>query len=194
MLSSLPCFYTFWWSAIPTSCYILMFFLFLFMSLFLQRMHAWGDVCHLPQSSKSVLTGFLGRCMQYWLKNHWPDQLKHSLHTNCISNSATLCNNYISLLSSSSKFIHIATPQRERLQQNLIMNTFNTHKVKVCKTLVSACMWPDSICSCAFTRSRFPSVGNEHQRCCEKRLESSDFDTGKAKQHRQIAMWLCLSL
>jgi len=25
--------------------------------------------------------------MQYWLKNHWPDQavFKHSLYTNCIS-------------------------------------------------------------------------------------------------------------
>ena len=36
----------------------------------------------------------LSRCMQYWLKNHWPNQalFKHSLHTNCISNSAILCN------------------------------------------------------------------------------------------------------
>ena len=39
------------------------------------------------------------RWMQYWLKNHWPDQalVKNSLHTNCISNSAILHNNYISL-------------------------------------------------------------------------------------------------
>ena len=61
-------------------------------------MHDWAEVCHLSQSSKSVLTGILSRCMQYWLKNHWPDQVvfKHSLHTNCISNSAILCNNYIS--------------------------------------------------------------------------------------------------
>ena len=43
-------------------------------------MHAWAEVC---QSSKSVLTGFLSSCMQYWLKNHRPDQalFKHSLHT-----------------------------------------------------------------------------------------------------------------
>ena len=34
MLSTLACFYAFCWSAIPTSCYILMF-LFLFVSLFL---------------------------------------------------------------------------------------------------------------------------------------------------------------
>ena len=26
-------------------------------------MHAWAEVCHLSQSSKSVLTGFLSRCM-----------------------------------------------------------------------------------------------------------------------------------
>ena len=30
--------------------------------------------------------------MQYWLKNHWPDQafFKHSSHTNCISNSVKI--------------------------------------------------------------------------------------------------------
>jgi len=35
----------------------------------------------------SSCTGFPSRCMQYWVKNHWPDQalFKHSLHTNCIS-------------------------------------------------------------------------------------------------------------
>ena len=33
MLSSLPCFYVFCWSAIPTSCYILMFVFFLFLLL-----------------------------------------------------------------------------------------------------------------------------------------------------------------
>ena len=35
MLSSLPCFYAFYWSAIPTSCYIsnVCFFLFLFMAI-----------------------------------------------------------------------------------------------------------------------------------------------------------------
>jgi len=58
-------------------------------------MHAWAEVCHLSQSSPHRLP------MQYWLKNHWPDLVlfKHSLHTNCISNSAILRNNYILLLS-----------------------------------------------------------------------------------------------
>ena len=37
MLSSLPCFYAFCWSAIPTSCYTFNVFLFLFMSLFSSR-------------------------------------------------------------------------------------------------------------------------------------------------------------
>jgi len=32
-------------------------------------------VCHLSQSNKSVLTGFLSRCMQYWLNNYWPCRL-----------------------------------------------------------------------------------------------------------------------
>ena len=46
--------------------------------------------------------------MQYWLKNHWPDQavFKHSLHINSISNSAILRNNYISLLSDLCTCIH----------------------------------------------------------------------------------------
>ena len=47
--------------------------------------------------------------MQYWLKNCWPDQafFKHSLHTNCISNSAILCKNYISSLSEFCVCIHM---------------------------------------------------------------------------------------
>ena len=44
-------------------------------------MHAWAEVCHLSQSSKSVLTGFFSRCTQYWLKNHWPTRL--SSNTPC---------------------------------------------------------------------------------------------------------------
>ena len=35
------------------------------MSLFC--MLAWAEVCHLSQSSKSILTGFVSKCMQYWL-------------------------------------------------------------------------------------------------------------------------------
>jgi len=34
-----------------------------------EQMH-WMAEQQRRQSSKSVLTGFLGRCMQYWLKNH----------------------------------------------------------------------------------------------------------------------------
>jgi len=42
--------------------------------------------------------------MQYWLKNHC---FKHSSHTNCISNSAILHNNYISLLSDLCACVHV---------------------------------------------------------------------------------------
>ena len=71
------------------------------MSLLLAADACLSWFCHLSQSNKSVLTGILSSCMQHWLKNHWPDQalFKHSLHTDCISNSAILHNNYISLLS-----------------------------------------------------------------------------------------------
>ena len=60
-------------------------------------MHAWAEVCHLLQSSKSPLKGFLR--LQYWLKNHWPDQafFKHSPHTNCISNSVSGSNHLVRL-------------------------------------------------------------------------------------------------
>ena len=46
--------------------------------------------------------------MQYWLKSHWTDQafFKYSLHTNSISNSAILRNNYVSLLSDLCACIH----------------------------------------------------------------------------------------
>ena len=46
--------------------------------------------------------------MQYWLKNHWPDQafFKHSPHTNSTSNSAILHNNSTSLLSDLCTCVH----------------------------------------------------------------------------------------
>jgi len=86
---------------------------------FLQQMHAWAEVCHyhraagLPSQASSVDVCSIGWRTIDQTNSNTP------MHTNCISNSATLCNNCISLLSSSSKFIHIATPQRERVQHNL---------------------------------------------------------------------------
>ena len=93
MLSSLPWFYAFFLICYP---YILFHFLLLFMSLFQQQMHAWAEVCHLLQSSKSPLTGFL--CSIGWriIDQTMQAFFKHSLHTNSISNSVTLRNNYIS--------------------------------------------------------------------------------------------------
>ena len=78
------------------------------MSLLLAADACLSWFCYLSQSNKSVLTGILSSCMQHWLKNHWPDQalFKHSLHTNCISNSAILHNNYISLLSDCAR-VHV---------------------------------------------------------------------------------------
>jgi len=54
---------------LPTSHYIFIVYLVLFMSQFCRNrcMLAWAEICHLSQSSKSILTGFLGWCMQYWL-------------------------------------------------------------------------------------------------------------------------------
>jgi len=71
------------------------------MSLFLAADACLSWSCHLSHSSKSSPTGFLSTCMQYWLKNHWPDQalFKPSLHTQLYSDSAMLHYNYILLLS-----------------------------------------------------------------------------------------------
>ena len=108
MLSSLPCFYAFCWSAIPTCCYIcnVFFFLFLFMSFF-----SAADAC-LSWSFSFITEQQVSPhrlLMQYWLKNHWPDQafFKHSPHTNNISNSVILCNHYISLLSDLCACVHV---------------------------------------------------------------------------------------
>ena len=82
MLSSLPCFYTFCWSAIPISCYV-------FYSCSCQFFLA-ADAClswSLPSITEQQVSPHR-LPMQYWLKNHWPDQafFKHSPHTNRISN------------------------------------------------------------------------------------------------------------
>ena len=54
--------------------------------------------------------------MQYWLKNHWPDQafFKHSPHTKSISNSVILHNNYISLLSDLCACVHVKKKWRRK--------------------------------------------------------------------------------
>ena len=96
-------------SAIPTSRYIFNVF-YSFLSLFKLQMHAWAEVC---QSSKSVLTGFLSSCMQYWLKNlsstrpGYIQTLPAYHGTDCISNSAILRNNYISLLNDLCTCVHV---------------------------------------------------------------------------------------
>ena len=106
MLSSLPCFYAFCWSAIPTTCYIFNVFYSCSCNFFLA-----ADACLswrlLSITEQKVCPHRLH--MQYWLKNQWPDQalFKHSLHTNCICNSAILCNNYISLLSDLCICVHV---------------------------------------------------------------------------------------
>ena len=107
MLSSLPFFYAFCWSAIPTSCYILNAFILAHVLFFKQQMHAWAEVCHLLQSSKSPLTGFL--CSIGW-RIIWPDQA----FFNSISNSAILRNNYISLLSDLRACVHVRKKWRHK--------------------------------------------------------------------------------
>ena len=66
-------------------------------------MHAWTEVCHLLQSSKSPLTGFLSSIGWRITEAFF----KHSPHTNSISNSAILRNNYISLLSDLCACVHV---------------------------------------------------------------------------------------
>ena len=65
-------------------------------------MHAWAEVCRPLQSSKSPLTGFL--CSIVWRITGFLQTLPH---TNSISNSAILRNNYISLLSDLCACVHV---------------------------------------------------------------------------------------
>ena len=109
MLSSLPCSYAFCWSAIPTSCYIFNVFLFLFMSLF-----PAADVCmswSLPSITEQQVSPHR-LPVQYWLKNHWLSS--NTPHTNSISNSAILHNNYISLLSDLCACVHVKRKWRRK--------------------------------------------------------------------------------
>ena len=95
MLSSLPCFYAFCWSAIPISCYIFNVFYscscqFFFCSrcmLELKFVINYRAASLPSQASYAVLA------------KESQAFFKHSPHTNIISNSAILRNNYISLLS-----------------------------------------------------------------------------------------------
>jgi len=72
-------------------------------------MHAWAEVCHLLQSSKSPLTGFYAL-----LAEESQAFFKCSPHTNSISNSAILRNNNISLLSDLCACIHVKKKWRHK--------------------------------------------------------------------------------
>jgi len=70
--------------------------------------------------------------MQYWLKNHWPDQafFKHSPHTNSISNSAILRNNYISLLSDLCTCVHGKKKWRRKGSHSSVSGS--NHRIASC--------------------------------------------------------------
>ena len=72
-------------------------------------MHAWAEVCHLLQSSKSPPTGFL--CSIGWRITGFLQMLPH---TNNISNSAILRNNYITLLSDLCACVHVKKKWRRK--------------------------------------------------------------------------------
>ena len=102
MLSSLPCYYAFCWFAIPTSCYILNVFYscscHFFSSRFMLELKfaIYYKAASLPsQASYAVLA------------EESQAFFKHSPHTNSISNSAILRNNYISLLSDLCVCVHV---------------------------------------------------------------------------------------
>ena len=75
-------------------------------------MHAWAEVCHVLQSSKSPLTGFL--CSIGWRIIDQTRLSSNTLHTNSISNSAILCNNCISLLSDLCACVHVKKKWRRK--------------------------------------------------------------------------------
>ena len=110
MLSSLPCFYAFCWSAVPTSCYI---FILVHVTFFSSRcmlelkFAVYYKAASLPSQASYVV---LAEESQVFFK--------HSPHTKSISNSAILSNNYISLLSDLCTYLHVKKKWRRKGSHN----------------------------------------------------------------------------
>ena len=123
MLSSLPCFYAFWWSAIPTSRYIFNVFLFLFMSLFISsrcmlelKFAIYCRAASLPSQAS---------CAEESLTR--PGFLQHSPHTNC---TAILRNDYISLLSDLCACVHVKKWHRKGSHSSSVSGSNRLHTWK----------------------------------------------------------------
>ena len=108
MLSSLPCFYAFCWSAIPTSYYIFN----VFYSCSCHFFFLAADAC-LSWSLPSITEQQVSPSYAV-LAEESQAFFKHSPHTNSISNSATLRNNYISLLSDLCACVHMKKKWRRK--------------------------------------------------------------------------------
>ena len=83
--------------------------------------------------------------MQYWLKRHWPDQapFKHSLSTNCISNSEILHKNYISLQSDLCACVHVKKKLASQRKPQFFSEQFESQVYfrigdKLCNTIQPA--------------------------------------------------------
>ena len=112
MLSSLPCFYAFCWSAITTSCYIFNFFYSCSCHFFLA-----ADAClswSLPSITEQQV--FPHRHpMQYWLKNHRLSSNSPSTPTVfLIQQSYVIITYYISLLSDLCACVHTKKKWRRK--------------------------------------------------------------------------------
>ena len=103
MLSSLPCFNAFCWSAIPTSCYIFNVFYSCSCHFFLA-----ADACLSLRFAIYYRAASLSSQASYVvLAEESQAFFKHSPHTNSISNSALLRNDYISLLGDLCTCVHM---------------------------------------------------------------------------------------
>ena len=109
MLSSLPCFYAFCWSAIPTSCYI-------FNTFYSCSCHFFSSICMLElKFAINYRAASLPSQASYAiLAEESQAFFKHSPHTNSISNSAFLHTNYISLLSDLCACVHAKKKWRRK--------------------------------------------------------------------------------
>ena len=103
MLSSLPCFYAFCWSAIPTSCYIFNVFYSCSCPIFLNAdaCLSWNFAIYYRAASLPSQASYAV------LAEESQAFFKCSPHTNSISNSAILRSNYISLLSDLCACVHV---------------------------------------------------------------------------------------
>ena len=101
-------------------------------------MHAWAEVCHLLQNSKSPLTGFL--CRIGWRIIDQTRLSSNTPHTPTVfTKSAILHNNYISLLSNLCACVHLKKKWRHKGSHSSVSGSNRLVWLQTCKKAMGWC-------------------------------------------------------